>query len=1115
MRTISERLAAKMNSDEKMQFKQKLLLYRRKWVIPASWVLYKTLNNIAVNDNLRGKRLYDVTATLNISWYGASDLVIFSNGAKLQAWDSRIAERSGFNLIKNGIVIWKFYTDSGHYPGSSQSDVTFPLSEDYVVSQIVTPLTFPGSADVQLQTWTPYTSGSYIIDDTPVDISELINWKNTNAIINQSLDTEQANVWKVGNLTLTLYNKNNCFWEGKEDGLFPAPYVIYGSKLEYYVGNSFIEVEINAATGFKDKSSGNIFVNSGAGELSFGIDSDGEYLQADSNQYVDLGFVPDNNTKIEIEYKQLESFYGSSPRMIFGAAYFLTNRFASYIVSASAPIDNDFIDFWFGNGSGTSMATTPLGKKNKIVLDKTGFYFNDIKINQRDFDQSPFTASANLLLFSLSENSPSWSRFMGRIYSVKIWQNGILVRDLYPVKAGETKREADEYVKCFTGYLTLLPTYRQDSALVDVQVANRLDYLKTVSAEKVSTTRAKVLLTKVDARHFRTPDKAVGRVQAVYKGASPTNSILLQEKSDYSVSDLNEASLGAQITLSSDIEAGLNIYADYIYWFQGLYIDDAVNKLLDVANITNRLVEPVIFQNAVRVYDPSPLTDSWMWIYRPATQDSFEAWYSGTVSSNDYWWWDKGNTTGSGWWGCNMRYGCIRFQVSRNENKTINNNVVFIGIGNGVTGQEFIMTLGGTGAGGSNRQLSVNFKQTGSVNLGSYADSDVFYFAWDTTIIRLYKNTTLIWSVNSTNFFASSFRIVSSVGGMRAELRNLAAKPSTNPFSSEPFRNYQTCIISKQLSEVTSAWDRLIASVAGQGNTEVRYGTNLSNWTDFITYVLGSALDVNYNSIQFLITNTQSFGNNYNWSSIRLWHFQIKNIPLGVMNFTNMDVLKALQEFAGMAMYEIGFDSNDTFFFRRRQRSSEIKELGDDKIFKLIAIKSDIDRMVTQVAVTYGDYSRVINSDTQEKDANGNSIHPNNKDKYGERLFELNSSQLVPASNVDLTYAIASSVYTELSKLRVKLTLDIMYDIELELGDYVRILHNNNLWLKPQDTDFTKWKELGTFFMRCKIEGIKSDFNKRTTSLTLTDFSTIEDIPQEEFEAFIYQFTRMFGAIQT
>lgn len=745
----------------------------------------------------------------------------------------------------------------------------------------------------------------YILETTAIDISDSLEHRGANVVINQQLDTQEANTWKVGNLSLTLYNEKNRFWEGKSDGLFPSPFLLYGSKVEYYIGD---------------------------------------------------------------------------------------------------PTIND-------------------------------------------------------------------------------------------------------YVKCFTGYMTAMPNFRQDDALITIQVLNRLDYLKTVNAEVVSTTKTNQLLTTLNNNQVRIPDPATGRILRVVQGTSLSGGRELIEKTDYSIENLNNYNVGATLNLTSSLLPGESVWATYIFWRRGITIDSLVNQLLDAAGITNRQVDPVRFSNAARVANNSLLSSAWAWLMHK-TSNSFEPWFQYNVSANDYFWWDKGNSTGGALWGCEMAYGSIRFRVSRNENWHISNNVVNIVVGNGQLGQEAVLILGGVGGDGKNRNVRLNFRNGGNVNLGTYANSDTFYFAWDRNTVKLYKNTSQIWSTNFSGFYANQFRTVVRVGYMRVEIRDLAAKPSTNPFDGTQWYNYQAVITQYQTSDSSfQGFDRLMGILTitqNNPNPQIRvtYGNNGSLTSAETPYNLSMPMSQGFNTVRFRFLNNAAFGNNYTITALTLWSFQTSNIYLGVCNLTNMDVLKAIQELASMAMYEIGFDADDRFFFRARRQSAALKELTDSEIRAMTQVQYDLDRLATRVVIGYGNYNTVIEA---------TEARPNNRDKFGLRIYEISGGQLLPADNIDLTFAVAPTVYAELSVLRLKVEVEIKLDFELELGDFVRVLHTNNLFSRPEFTDYTKWKELGTFFMRCRIEGIKSDFKKKTTILTLVDFTTPEELPVEEFESFMYRNQGSFG----
>jgi len=757
--------------------------------------------------------------------------------------------------------------------------------------------------------WDTITS-TYIIDTTPIEITTELEANNTNGKIKFSLDNDEADVWKVANLTLILVNDRNQFWQGKEDGYFEDPYIIYGSRIEYFIG---------------------------------------------------------------------------SPTL-------------------------------------------------------------------------------------------------------------------------------DDYVKCFTGYLTESPNYRPDDNLVEIRALSRLDWLNNISAEGVSTTVTDEEVSITDTTHCVTANSAVGRITKVLKGTTLGTAVELAEKTDYSITQLNEYSLGAIITLDSELLAGEKIFASYIYWAKGLKIDELVEDLLDISDIdsAHRIVDPVIFQNASRIANETPLSDAWAWLYQ-TTDDSLTQWHEGSTASNDYFYWNKGNVTTIAGWGASMKYGSIRFRISKNQNNAVDLNYVYINIGFGAnSNQLFILTLGGVGSGGYNRSLHINFMNTGEVSVGTYSDTDTFYFCFDNSNIYFYKNSTVIWTTAYNDFIVNRFRLIVGVGGMIAEMKNLAAKMSTNPFdTNEEWINYQYCRFQYENSEGSFVgFDRLNATISIDGTPNnsilLRYGNSSTDWTEFFEYPLSSAMTLNYDSLDFIIKNTASFGNNYDLSIMKIWSYITQDIPLGVCNLTNMSVYEALAELAAMSAYEIGFDADDKFFFRNRKKSANIKEFTDDKIIDMSKVAYDIDRLVTRVVVNYGGFNKIVDSDTELE------TQPTNKDKYGNREKSIDGSQLLPADNVDLAYAIAPTIYAELSKLRLTLSIDVLIDLELELGDYVRVLHNNNLLTNKSFNNFTKWSSTGIYYMKCKVVGINTDFNRKITTLDLIDYTEESDYPIAEGKEFMYEFMTEF-----
>lgn len=757
--------------------------------------------------------------------------------------------------------------------------------------------------------WDSDTS-SFLLEETGTDITSQLSNDSSNGKIKYALDTDEVNVWKISNLTLIFENSRNQFYEGKSDGYFPSPYIIYGSRIEYYIGS---------------------------------------------------------------------------------------------------PVLND-------------------------------------------------------------------------------------------------------YVRCFTGYLTDSPNYRFDDNLVEFQALSRLDWLDNISAESVSTTITDEQTTETDTSNCITINSAVGRITKVLKGMSLAVAVELVEGTDYTISQLNDYDNGAIIALESELLTGEHIYASYIYWRKGLMIDELVVELLDAADIdeSHRTVEPVIFQNATRVADETSLSTSWAWLYAITADSATTSISGGGVGSdnNTYYSYNPSKDTFPAvkTMGCRCEYGQFKIKID-----------TLTDVGGSLTAEGYFILLSASlniglrfgGAGSSANRDDVHFF-VGSTET-KIADGNVGYtfeldYQSDGTV-TVYRNGTSIYMTTiTTNLVFTETKIFASYDACIFQSSEISAKEN----SYDDYKTYPYIHLQNTKSDVSFAgFDRLNATISTASTPTpsilVRYSDDGgTTWTDYIDYILGTSLNLNYATIDFAILNSASFGNNYNLSDVKLWTFVTQNIPLGVCDLTDMSVMSALKELAKMAMYEIGFDADDKFFFRKRVKTSALKELDDSKIIEISNFEKDFDRLKTKITVGYGNYNKVVDSNTLGEE------HPHNIDKYGTRIEEISAGQLLPADNVDLAYAIAPTMYAELSVLRTVLTMTTIIDLELELGDYVRIKHNNNLLTDKNFTDYTKWQELGIYYMKCKVAGISTDFNNKKTVLNLIDYTTEDEAPSPEGETFMYELPMKF-----
>lgn len=152
-----------------------------------------------------------------------------------------------------------------------------------------------------------------------------------------------------------------------------------------------------------------------------------DHITAKSKQYIDTDYLPNNNTKVEVDAMQLSKN---------------TTR-ASIIVGLESPkfiigtdISTNKIRFDFGDFSEqmTSSTYTLLNTRYTFALDKGVCYINGEPVGIDLSNSSAFQAANPLRIFGDAQYSDSSVRFLGNLYGMKIWENNELVREYVPVQ---------------------------------------------------------------------------------------------------------------------------------------------------------------------------------------------------------------------------------------------------------------------------------------------------------------------------------------------------------------------------------------------------------------------------------------------------------------------------------------------------------------------------------------------------------------------------------------------------------------------------------------------------------------------------------------------------------
>lgn len=169
-----------------------------------------------------------------------------------------------------------------------------------------------------------------------------------------------------------------------------------------------------------------LYVNSEHGELPDGY-TQVEYLESTGTQYIDTNFIPNQDTRIEVKIKT-KNIGGLSNKAVFGSRETVSSK--NYSVILGSGTQNIW---WVGYGTeaintNNSALRDTLYKieKNKNVTILNG---SVLATNQ----PQTFTCSSNLYLFCMDQRGPMYYSNI-ELYYCKIWDNGVLVRNMIPCK---------------------------------------------------------------------------------------------------------------------------------------------------------------------------------------------------------------------------------------------------------------------------------------------------------------------------------------------------------------------------------------------------------------------------------------------------------------------------------------------------------------------------------------------------------------------------------------------------------------------------------------------------------------------------------------------------------
>lgn len=149
-----------------------------------------------------------------------------------------------------------------------------------------------------------------------------------------------------------------------------------------------------------------------------------EYIESTGTQYIDMGFKPNQDTRIEITAELVSTTTSSGNIMLFGARSSGSAEFFVYYYPSSYHL--------YGRYAATQVMQIQAvltGKTSVISLNKNNL---SVDGSLKSGSYAPFQCTHNAVLFGWNNEGVIGDFASMRLYSCQIYDNGTLVRDLWP-----------------------------------------------------------------------------------------------------------------------------------------------------------------------------------------------------------------------------------------------------------------------------------------------------------------------------------------------------------------------------------------------------------------------------------------------------------------------------------------------------------------------------------------------------------------------------------------------------------------------------------------------------------------------------------------------------------
>jgi hypothetical protein len=639
----------------------------------------------------------------------------------------------------------------------------------------------------------------------------------------------------------------------------------------------------------------------------------------------------------------------------------------------------------------------------------------------------------------------------------------------FQVRAGWIKEDGTaEYVNLFTG-VSKGYQLAGHSGTITFSVAGLDEILKNTDASTYFQSSTQNMAGDGTTKVFTMTQTGIKRISKVlYYGAIVGLKI---EGVDYTVDQLNESTLGAQITWVTAPAAGQAFRVYYDYWYQDQTIESLVTALTSLAGVSAS-ISPVVFPNGVLALEHNDTQTEWL----AGTLTNFDA---GRVGGELYF--DAGSTA---------------FGVLTDEFTSLAGWTTLGGSPPTVSGGQLLMNTGGIFK-TVNRKVGAWKFDCRMGAIGDIAGETQFGFAcqsasWDGVGVNIQNGYVLdinhaseVWDIYHTAF--SLYRQVNRTtrtligrvlfngyGGLMKQVivtRNHAGRIRMYLDGNLEIEVYDTTynngdvvvfgggntdlrfdnfyipvvagtatFVSRTLDGTASlaAWGRVVPSQTLGGSTAVystRTSTDGISWDGYVAttagYGVASALK-RYLQVQIELTvgDIQS-GDPYISSADVEYISSLTTIAMA--NLTDMTVYDTIQELGKFCNYEWGFTADELFIFKAKSISKDFAETFDmsTNATELVSLTDGFDDVYSGVKVTYGE--RVIEVGDTGGDFNSVAL------QFGRKIFETDGGNLLSDADVDVATGMAGIFFPWVSKHRRRLKMRVKSMEWIDLGDVAKV----------------------------------------------------------------------------